>query len=787
MEANELIHELPKGLIKWYEFHRGSKALFITGGILKKEAAQQEIQEEIFAEALEETGLVVSCMDADQILVRENGLLHEKEYDYILLVGVLECCKEPERLLVSLKRMLKDSGRLLAGTDNRLGVRYFCGDRDAFTGRNFDGIENYYQVSESGSKDITKRAYSREEIRGMLDKAGLTEYRFYSVMPELAMPQLIYAEDYLPKEELDVRYFPSYRSPDTVFLEEERLYTSLIQNGLFHGMANSYFIECSLNGSFSNVKHVTISMDRGRKKALATIIRRDDTVIKKAVYPEGIERLKGLIQNDNDLRRHGVPVIEARMEENGYVMPYIHSETAIDYFRSILLQDKEKFLVELDAFWKLILQSSEHVPYGEVDWEHFDPNWKKRKADDPERDKWKKIAFSDQAGELGVILKRGYIDLVPLNCFRVEDKFLFYDQEFYINNLPANVILWRTIDLIYWRNFQLDAVLPRLELQERYHLNKYLDLWASFSGKFVNELWNEKKLAGFHHLHRRDLNIVNSNRQRMNYSENEYQRVFRELFHNVEGKKLYLFGSGNYTKKFLSQFGNDYEITGILDNNSSKWDTQMGGIPICSPEILRDLAPEEYKVIICIKKYIPVLNQLKGLGIRNYGIYDWNLEYPRKAKPVVTAEDKGDRKPKKYHTGYIAGVFDLFHVGHLNMFKRAKEQCDYLIVGVVTDESVIKDKKTSPYIPFEERIEMVRSCRYVDEAVEIPADFGDTDEAYRRYRFDVQFSGSDYENDPEWLAKKVYLQKQGSDLVFFPYTQSTSSTKLKELISKRLL
>lgn len=71
--------------------------------------------------------------------------------------------------------------------------------------------------------------------------------------------------------------------------------------------------------------------------------------------------------------------------------------------------------------------------------------------------------------------------------------------------------------------------------------------------------------------------------------------------------------------------------------------------------------------------------------------------------------------------------------------------------------------------------------------MQIPVEFGDTDEAFRRYRFDVQFSGSDYENDPEWLAKKVYLQKQGSDLVFFPYTQSTSSTKLKEMISKGLL
>lgn len=121
------------------------------------------------------------------------------------------------------------------------------------------------------------------------------------------------------------------------------------------------------------------------------------------------------------------------------------------------------------------------------------------------------------------------------------------------------------------------------------------------------------------------------------------------------------------------------------------------------------------------------------------------------------------------------------------MFRRAKEQCDYLIVGVVSDDGVIKNKKTMPYVPFQERIEIVRACTYVDEAVEIPANYGSTEEAYRRYHFDVQFSGSDYAKDPVWLSKKLYLQKHGADMVFFPYTESTSSTKLKEMITKKLI
>lgn len=782
MGTQELIHELPKGLINWYGFGSKSKILFVRG-----ELESLLEYEEAFIEVLQESGLAISYMSIKEILnsgIKEADI---RKFDYVLLVGLLEYCRDPVKLLSLVRGFLNSKGKLLLGTDNRLGIRYFCGDRDNFTGRNFDGIENYFRISETGNGDMTGRAYSKAELEGMLEKAGFIKHHFYSVLPDLFLPQLIYSEDYLPKEELDIRYFPSYHSPETVFLEEERLWSGLIQNGLFHIMANAYLIECPISGVSSNVRHVTISMERGKENALATIIRKDDVVVKRPVYPEGKGKLNCLINNANDLKEHGVPIVEARLDSDGYVMPYIHGESATNYFRRLLIEDRAHFLSQLDLFFGIILNSSEHISYEEVDWDHFDPDWKKQKLDDPECGKWRDIAFSGKADTLGVILKRGYVDLVSLNCFWTGSGFLFYDQEFYNENFPANVILWRTIDLIYWGSSQLEAHLPRQKVLERYHLGEYLDLWQRFSMRFVQKLRNERELASFRELHRCNADIVHSNRQRMNYSANEYQRVFINLFDHIEGKKIYLFGSGNYTKKFLSQFGKDYEISGILDNNPDKWGKKIEGLTIFNPDSLKDLQKNKYKVIICIKNYIPVLKQLKQLGVSNYGIYDWNLEYPRTTKSFMASDSGEDKALKKYHIGYIAGVFDLFHVGHLNLFKRAKEQCDYLIVGVVTDESVCRDKKTSPYIPFEERIELVRSCRFVDEAVEVPTEFGTTEEAYRRYRFDVQFSGSDYAEDPGWLAKKVFLEKQGADLVFFPYTQSTSSTKLKEMISKRLL
>lgn len=783
MKSEEIISELHKGLLNWYDFNTGN-VLYVTAG-MKDQINQEEI---LFFDEMQNIKGLKSCkVSLEEVISLEFVSQARRSFEYIILFNALEQCKQPRSLLLTLYSLLKPNGRLLLGTDNRLGIRYFCGDRDAFTGRNFDSIENYCRMNAADVEKMDGRAYSKAEITAMLEQAGFLFHKFYSVFPLLTTPQLIYAEDYLPEEELEVRCFPNYRHPDTVFLEEERLYTTLIQNGMFHAMANGYLVECSLDGAFSNVRHVTVSMERGREQALATIIRNDATVAKKALYPEGKAKLQQMINNDRDLRSHGISVINAKLEGDTYVMPYIQGEAVTSYFRRLLIQDKEAFLQKLDDFWSLILSSSEHVTYEKIDWEHFDPEWKKRKPDDPNRDQWKRIAFGSKQDALGVILKRGYIDLVSINCFRVGEEFVFYDQEFYLENFPANTILWRTIDLIYWGNSQMEAILPRMELQERYHLNEYLELWQRFSSHFIYALRNEKELAGFHRLHRRDMNVIHSNRQRMNYSANEYQRLFIDIFRNTEGKKLYLFGSGNFTKKFLSQFGREKRVTGILDNNSAKWGTVMEGIQIGSPEALKELKAEEYKVIICVKNYIPILKQLKQIGVKYYGIYDWNLEYPRKVPMPVISQGKKAEITKKYHVGYIAGVFDLFHIGHLNMFKRAKELCDYLIVGVVTDESVRKNKKTSPYIPFEERLELVRSCRFVDEAVEIPTDYGDTDEAYRRYQFDVQFSGSDYANDPEWLAKKVFLEKQGAELVFFPYTEGTSSTKLKTLIEKRLL
>lgn len=133
---------------------------------------------------------------------------------------------------------------------------------------------------------------------------------------------------------------------------------------------------------------------------------------------------------------------------------------------------------------------------------------------------------------------------------------------------------------------------------------------------------------------------------------------------------------------------------------------------------------------------------------------------------------------KKYRVGYTTGVFDMFHVGHLNILRRAKEQCDYLIVGVSTDELVKEYKNKTPIIPFEERAEIVESIDCVDKV--IPQVNRDKYEAWRELKFDVMFVGDDWKGKPLFMKVEDDFIKVGVEVVYFPYTKDTSSTILRE-------
>lgn len=134
--------------------------------------------------------------------------------------------------------------------------------------------------------------------------------------------------------------------------------------------------------------------------------------------------------------------------------------------------------------------------------------------------------------------------------------------------------------------------------------------------------------------------------------------------------------------------------------------------------------------------------------------------------------------------GYVPGGFDLFHIGHLNILKEARQRCDVLVAGVATDESLMEMKGRGPVVPFKERLEIVASLGLVDHAV--PDSSRDKRIAWHANHFDALFKGDDWQGTVKGLLLEQEMAEVGARVLYFPYTQRTSSSMLRRFIDGQL-
>lgn len=254
-------------------------------------------------------------------------------------------------------------------------------------------------------------------------------------------------------------------------------------------------------------------------------------------------------------------------------------------------------------------------------------------------------------------------------------------------------------------------------------------------------------------------------------------------------KDIVLFGTGQYFENYMWCYGADERQRPIfaVDNDISIVGHKRLGVMIQSPQTLQKLPEKSFYVIICCAKYMEIATQLEAMGITDYQYY---CPVPvERAIPMELSANGEEQRPavrcevgKPYETGYVPGVFDLFHVGHLNLLRNAKARCRYLIVGVLTDELVEYFKKRRPIIPYAQRAAVVGGVSYVDRVV--PVDFGNTRkiDAWHRYHFDCHFSGNDHGAD--WVTDCRQLREVGANMEFFSYTRAISSTEIREKLLK---
>lgn len=584
MLNNELIAQLKSGLTKWYDFPEGGH-VFVADNAM------------------------------------EIKLPTDQKYDYLVVSDGLEKAVDVKALLADLAGAVKEDGIGLLAFNNRLAIKYFCGDSPA------------------------GNMFSKAEIEQLLIDAGFINFKFYSVFSDLNNPSHIFAEGYNPGEDLANRFFPTYNTPETVFLKEEEYYRVLFENGLLHSMANGYLVEVSKSKEvkLSDVLQVTSTLDRDSENAFITIIHGDGTVVKKNPFGLGKEHFDRMLSYAEDLKGRGIELVDMKMAGDALSMPFVDAPTGQLALKEAFLKDKDTFYKMMDAFRNQIMKSSDII---------------------------------GQDKDLGPIVRYGYIDMVPLNSFYREGKFIFFDQEFRVENYPLNAIVFRMIATFYFGNEKLEEIIRAEEVYKRYGVFDNFERFVKLESEFLAPLRNEEKLTEYHRSVRRDDLMTRKNLEKISMSADKY----------------------------LEKYRND------------------------SP--------------------------------------------------------KGN---KTYHIGYVAGAFDMFHIGHLNLLRRAKERCDYLVAGVISDERVFELKNRNPVIPCNERMQVVAGCRYVDEVIELPLGGASIRDAYERVHFDCMFSGDDHANDPGWLMEQEYLRSLGSDIVFVSYTKETSSTDIRRKISQRNL
>ena len=570
--------------------------------------------------------------------------LCNKKYDYIVDVYGYGKWSINKEKLKAYQGYLKEGGTILFSVENRFGLKAFCGANDPYTGIIYDGINGYLNQDD---KNYCNRCYSKKEVCRMLEETGITTYKFYYPVPDSRMPQMIYTDDYIDAINSSERLIDYTYDDISMTGIHHRILPEMISSGALGFMADSFLVEATLSNDLSDIIYAVPTTDRGKTSGMATTIRSDGRVVKRPLYPEGEKNLKCLYDNMEELKRRGVPVVGTMYNRDCkgvYIeMPFVGFEGLSSALEKM---PKEQILSIFDRLFEYINKASDKLGNGN--------------------------------------LKKAFIDIAPCNAFydETKDQIYIYDQEFIMEDCPAEYAMYRTI---------------RYAFQSIKNLRDNLDIISMYLRYGIDESLK----SGFE---KKEEEFIDSVRKKSEY------------------EALYKLATPDYDAIYERM----QKITALLSSNQ---------------------------------------NQI----IKSSEINDEKTE--NKTEQI-----------KPYKVGYVPGVFDLFHTGHLILLEKCKARCEHLIVGILTDELVEYYKGKRPVISYEDRARVIEGLKVVDEV--IPVDFSNTDklDAWEQLHYDCHFSGDDHVG--HWNDVWEELKKRGSNMEFFPYTQGISSTQIRNSLGK---
>ena len=375
-------------------------------------------------------------------------------YDYIIIYNA--------NVLEYAKKYLKSDGTILLATNNRFGIQYFAGAN--YKGRIYDTILN-----------PPNELYSKNEIENMIKINGFSNYKFYYLLPNYKIPNVIFSDEYLPNENTTkLMYNIMYPKGSVVLFDELKALKQLTKNNQFTFFANSYIVEIKndKDEEKTNIKFVSYNNNRKEKYQLITIIEKEK-VRKEMISEKSKKHIENIKLNTKKLKELKFNVLE-EFEGNRVISKFIEQDT----FDKIIIKNiLEK---RLDIAYELIDKWYEYI--------------KQRLLKNKRSELNSNIQYTLEEIEGLNILKNGYIDLVFENTFYKDDEFIFFDQEWYEDGIPLEFLLYRAINNVYSYNLEAQEILKKEELFERYNLSKYIDLFKRIEIFIQKDILDEKML-----------------------------------------------------------------------------------------------------------------------------------------------------------------------------------------------------------------------------------------------------------------------------------------------------
>lgn len=487
-----------QNLLNWYPFKEKSDVLEIgcgMGAITELLCKKCNSVTAVELSKRRATATYLRCREYDnlEIIVGNlNDIQFNKKYDYITLIGVLEyqnnftSSSNPFKdFLAKIKQLLKPDGKLIIAIENKYGLKYWCGAPEDHSGIPYDGINNYVYSN-------VARTFSKKQLERLVKSVGFKNTYFYYPLPDYKMPQVVYSEDYLPKNGSIDNWIPYYEpNGNSMISDEERIYGDLVDNDVFEFFANSFMVECSADDeNIGQIQYAVSSPFRNKEYNMITVYSSDKGYYKIA-DSNSINALRTIDNNHKMLQKKGILVSETNIKGN------------VMYTREIPGTSLTEVLLKEYA------DKNENEVY-----KIFDKIYEEIKKSSEESDKLNPIFNGSDEMKLSPlgtddkILKNIYVDMIHKNCLVQENgDYIWIDQEWCINDIPASFGLYYNIVELYSANPVIDTYIPMKLVLEHYSLTDKCECYYNLKQAFLNTVQN--KYSAFNYRQLSELNKDN--------------------------------------------------------------------------------------------------------------------------------------------------------------------------------------------------------------------------------------------------------------------------------------